>query len=182
MTDPAPATPPAPRSFPAPGTNLHRLLNDPPFRRAFHARLKTWNPFVVFFYKIGLLPLLGMSRTVMLLTTRGRKSGKLRRTPIGYFNIGGVIHVFSAWGKSAGWYRNLCAHPDQVEIQIGLHLRKVHAEVIASEPEIRRTLERFIAESPQAAAYLFGWDAENDRMESSDFSAIVSRVLILRFP
>lgn len=120
--------------------------------------------------------------TVMILTSRGRKCGKLHRTPIGYFLIGGVDHLFSAWGKSAGWYRNLTAHPDQVEIQIGLRRRKVRAEVITSVPEIRRTLEQLIAESPQAAACLFGWDAGTDRMESSDFSAIVARVLIVRFP
>ncbi len=175
----APAPQPT-RSFPLPGTSLYRLLNDHQFRRDFHARLKTWNPWVVVFYRMGILPLLGMSRTVMILTTRGRKSGRLRRTPIGYFLIGGEVHVISAWGRSASWYQNLRAHPDQVEIQIGLRRRKVRPEVLESPDEIRGTLERFTVESPKAAEYLFGWDPQTDRIETSDFSIFGDRVLILR--
>jgi deazaflavin-dependent oxidoreductase (nitroreductase family) len=164
-----------------PGTSLYRLLNDHQFRRDFHARLKTWNPWVVVFYRIGLLPLLGVSRTVMILTTRGRKSGRLRRTPIGYFLIGGKVHVISAWGRSASWYQNLCADPSQVEIQIGLRRRKVRPEILESPEEILQTLEQFTAESPKAAEYLFGWDAQTDQMETSDFSAFGDKVQIVRF-
>lgn len=176
-----PSAPPPVRAFPRPGTSLYRLLNDRQFRQDFHARLKTWNPWVVIFYRIGLLPLLGMSRTVMILATRGRKSGKLRRAPIGYFLIGGKVHVISAWGKSANWYQNLRAHPDQVEIQIGLRRKKARPEVLESPAEILQTLEQFTSESPKAAEYLFGWDAQNDRMETSDFSVFGDKVQIVRF-
>jgi len=47
------------RSFPQPGTTLHNLIYNPEFKKTFHARLRQSNRFVVLFYKVGLLPLLG---------------------------------------------------------------------------------------------------------------------------
>jgi deazaflavin-dependent oxidoreductase (nitroreductase family) len=176
-----PQTRPAGRVFPIAGTNLARLLNEPDFKRTFHARLKTYNPWMVAFYRIGLLPLFGAARTVMLLITRGRKSGAVRYTPIGYFRIGGVIHIFSAWGKSSQWYKNLAANPDDVAVQIGWRRQPVRVQAMEDPAEIQRTLAQFVAESPEEAAYLFGWDAGRDRIEDADFSPIIENVLIIRW-
>jgi deazaflavin-dependent oxidoreductase (nitroreductase family) len=159
---------------------MARLIDEPEFRRAFHARLKTYNPFVVTLYKIGLLPLFGAARTVMLLTTQGRRSGKLRQTPIGYFRIGGVIHLFSAWGKQASWYKNILAHPDQLGVQVGLRKLRVHAQIVDDPGEIQRTLEQFVTESPAAARTLLGWNPDFDQIAAADFSGIVQGVLIVR--
>ena len=172
---------PTARAFPIAGTNLARILFDPQFRKSFHAQLKRYNPFMVGLYKIGLLPLFGVSRTVMLLTTKGRKSGKLRSTPIGYFRIGGVIHLFSAWGKGTSWYKNLAAYPNDVWIQVGLHKWPVHAQVLEEPGDIERTLAQFIAELPDQAHTLFGWEPGRDRMEAADFSAVINQVLMVRF-
>ena len=172
---------PTARAFPIAGTNLARILSDPQYRKSFHAQLKRYNPLMVGLYKIGLLPLFGLSRTVMLLTTRGRKSGKLRSTPIGYFRIGGVIHLFSAWGKGTSWYKNMTANPNAIWIQIGLHKRPVHAQVLEEPGEIERTVAQFVAESPAQAHDLFGWEPDRDRIEAADFSAVINRVLIVRF-
>ena len=95
------------RAFPRPGTPLSQVIGDSEYREAFHRRLQASNRFVVAFYRIGLLPLLGAGKTTMLLTTRGRKSHRLRRFPVGYFRIGGDIHLLSGWGKRANWYKNL---------------------------------------------------------------------------
>jgi deazaflavin-dependent oxidoreductase (nitroreductase family) len=134
-----------------------------------------------FLYRIGLLPLFGMDRNVMLLTTRGRKSGKLRSIPIGYFRIGGAIHLFSAWGKGTAWYRNITAHPDEVWIQVGMRKQAVRAKVVEDREEIQRTLDQFVRESPEDARMLFGWDAGMDRFENANFSMVIERVLIIRF-
>lgn len=169
------------RTFPAPGTGIARLLTDPQYRRTFHAQLKTYNPWMVALYRAGLLPLFGVSRTVMLLITRGKKSGKLRYTPIGYFRIGGAIHLFSAWGKDASWYKNWKANPQDVWIQIGLRRRPVEAQALEDPAEIRRTLEQFIHESPPQAKYVLGWEAGVDDIDRADFSPFLDRVLIVRF-
>jgi hypothetical protein len=78
-----------PRLFPTAESPLGRLLDDPEYKAAFHKRLQGSNRFVVFFYRIGLLPLLGAGKGTMLLITVGRKSGRIRSFPIGYFRIGG---------------------------------------------------------------------------------------------
>jgi len=168
------------RAFPSEGTNLARILSDTSYRQAFHARLKKYNPLVVLLYRAGLLPLLGVSRTVMLLTTQGRKSGKRRSTPIGYFTIGGVMHLFSAWGKSSSWYKNLLANPQAVWVQVGMRQRAVRASVLQEPAEIQRTLEQFVTESPAQARYLLGWEPDRDRIDQADFSTVIQRVLIVR--
>jgi deazaflavin-dependent oxidoreductase (nitroreductase family) len=164
-----------------PGTNLSRILTEPEFRRSFHAKLKTYNPFIVALYQVGLLPLFGVSRTVMLLTTRGRKSGKLRHTPIGYFRIGGVIYLFSAWGKASSWYKNLSAAPEDVSIQIGWRKLPVNAQILVDPAEIQCTIEQLVTESPSTAQYLFGWQPGQDRIDAADFSPVIQNVTIVRF-
>lgn len=168
------------RAFPTPGTPMARILYDDHFRQTFGAKLKKSNPFVVFFYRLGLLPLFGASRTMMILTTRGCKSGKIRRTPIGYFPVGGVVHIFSAWGRSASWYKNLIADPCDVQIQIGLRPQKVRPEVLEDPAEIWQTLQQFMSESPKAATYLFGWDPLTDRIDAADFSELIQKVVFVR--
>ena len=169
------------RKFPIEGTNLDKILHDPQHRQAFHAQLKQYNPIIVALYRMGLLPLFGVSRTVMLLTTKGNKSGKLRSTPIGYFRIGGILHLFSAWGRGTGWYKNIVAYPNDIWIQIGLRRFPVYVEELKEPAEIQRILEQFVAEFPAQAKVLFGWDPGHDRMECADFSEVIQRVLIVRF-
>lgn len=174
-------TPSGSRKFPLEGTNLARVMHDPQHRKSFHAQLKQYNPFIVALYKIGLLPLFGAARTVMLLTTRGNKSGKLRSTPIGYFRIGGCIYLFSAWGKGTGWYRNIVANPRDVWIQIGMRKLPARAEALEEPAEIQGILEQFVTESPAQAHTLFGWEPSHDQIISADFSEVIDRVLIVRF-
>jgi hypothetical protein len=73
------------RSFPTPETRLFKILNDEEFKHSFLTNLKIYNPLIVALYRSGILPLCGWSRTVMLLMTTGRKSGKPCDTPIGFF-------------------------------------------------------------------------------------------------
>lgn len=169
------------RTFPIAGTNLARILSDQQYRQAFHVQLRRYNPLVVGLYKIGLLPLFGGSQTVMLLTTRGRKSGKQRSTPIGYFRIGNIIHLFSAWGKSTSWYKNMTTFPEDLWIQIGMHKLAVNWVELNDPEEIMRTIAQFVTESPAQARYLFGWEPSFDRLDQADFSNIINHVLIVRF-
>ena len=169
------------RVFPLPDTNLAKILSGSEYRQKFHANLKTWNPVIVFLYRIGLLPLLGISKTVMLLITKGCKSGKTRYTPIGYFTIGGEKYLFSAWGRKTGWYRNLTANPGAVTILIGIKKHSVRPVEITVPDIINQTLEKLIIESPEVAKYLFGWDPQTDQISQSDFSPIIERVLIMKF-
>ncbi len=174
-------TPTSRRVFPLAGTPLATVIGDPAYRDAFHRRLQSMNKFVVTFYRIGLLPLLGMGKTTMLLTTRGRKSKQLRHFPVGYFRIGGQIHLVSGWGKRANWYKNIVANPEEVWLQIGSRRFPVRAHILQDPAEIRRTIETLVSESPSDAQRLFGWDPQNDRMEAADFSPMIEKVIFIKF-
>jgi deazaflavin-dependent oxidoreductase (nitroreductase family) len=130
---------------------------------------------------MGLLSLFGINRTVMLLITRGCKTGKIRYTPIGYFDISGKRYLISAWGKNTGWFRNLTANPKEVWIQIGLKRQPVKPVLLQDKGEMLSVLEALILESPDTARYLFGWDPEVDRFSNADFSPILELVLFIRF-
>jgi deazaflavin-dependent oxidoreductase (nitroreductase family) len=57
----------------------------------------------------------------LLLTTKGRRSGEERTTPLIYGRSGDDHLVVASNGGSAappGWYRNLQANPDDVEVQV----------------------------------------------------------------
>jgi len=60
-------------------------------------------------------------RPLLLLTTTGAKSGRLRTTPVMYMSEGGRIFIFASKSgapTNPDWYLNLVAHPD-VMVEIG---------------------------------------------------------------
>lgn len=59
---------------------------------------------------------------VIILTTRGAKSGKVRKTPLMRVEHGGQYLLVGSMGgapQDPVWVHNLRAHPDEVEIQDG---------------------------------------------------------------
>jgi deazaflavin-dependent oxidoreductase (nitroreductase family) len=71
----------------------------------------------------------------LLLTTRGRKSGKLRRTALIYGRDGDRFVVVGSKGGAADhpqWYLNLVDDPD-VEIQVGPDLLAATARTATDE-------------------------------------------------
>ena len=169
------------RSFPLPGTTLYDVLFKPEFRQAFHSKLKPTNRLLVPLYKAQVLSLFGLSKRIMLLTTKGRNSQRMRDFPIGYFCIGDGIYVFSAWGKQSNWYKNLIAHPDQVYVQIGLRRFHVRPEVVQDPQELKCIIQQLIRDDPDGARTLMGWDPSQDDMETADFSLMIEKVLTVRF-
>lgn len=76
----------------------------------------------------------------LLLTTRGRKSGKLRRTALIYGTDGDrYVVVASAGGQKnhPNWYLNLTANPE-VDVQVGA--KKLAARAYTAPPEERARL------------------------------------------
>jgi deazaflavin-dependent oxidoreductase (nitroreductase family) len=66
----------------------------------------------------------------LLLTTKGRKTGKLRRTALIYGEDGGRYLVVASTGGGdhhPAWYLNLVANPE-VEIQVGAKKSKARAK------------------------------------------------------
>jgi F420H(2)-dependent quinone reductase len=93
---------------------------------------------------------------VLLLTTTGRKSGKKRTTPLGYFEDSGG-YVIIAIGSNAGfathpaWLHNLRSNP-QVQIEIKDCKLDANAEIVDSGRR-RELWARLVAISPQYERY-----------------------------
>lgn len=91
---------------------------------------------------------------VLLLTTRGRKSGAQRTVPVVPFIEGGETYVIASMGgqpQHPAWFFNLQANPG-VEVQVGSEHWHARAEVLA--PEQRSDIwQRITAAMPNFGAY-----------------------------
>lgn len=74
-----------------------------------------------------------MGQPILLLHTRGARSGEPRTSPLIYTPHGdGFIIVAAKSGAEhhPAWYHNIRAHPDAVAVEIGGHQIQVHPRVV----------------------------------------------------
>jgi deazaflavin-dependent oxidoreductase (nitroreductase family) len=91
---------------------------------------------------------------MMVLKTIGRKSGKIRYTPVNYAIMNGNIYCLAGWGQIADWYRNIIAVP-QIEVLLpGRALAGVAEEVNDSSERIITLRKVLIAGG--LAGFMFG--------------------------
>jgi deazaflavin-dependent oxidoreductase (nitroreductase family) len=111
--------------------------------------------------RTGKVPFMGFD--ALVLTTIGRKSGLERSTPVGWFpgKDGSWLIVASAAGaaKNPDWYRNMAAHPDQVQIETAGRKVAVIAEQLHGA-EREEAWRQTAAASPQFAQYQQKTDRE----------------------
>jgi deazaflavin-dependent oxidoreductase (nitroreductase family) len=91
---------------------------------------------------------------ICLLTTRGRKSGKLFTKPLLFIEDGERVVLVGSQGglpDDPQWYLNLRAHPD-VTVQIGSRVRAMRART-AGEAERAVLWPRLVAHYADFAAY-----------------------------
>jgi len=117
------------KDAPRPGTRkLYKFFNKPP-------RIA---------YELGLGPIIG--RLVLLLTTRGRKTGLLRVTPLQYEQIEGKYYVGSAFGETSTDPFRIA---DFLEVRLARHPRMIgmmlRAEGLPPSPS-RQDLESLAAD------------------------------------
>jgi deazaflavin-dependent oxidoreductase (nitroreductase family) len=93
-------------------------------------------------------------QTILLLTTRGRKSGKLRRTALIYGRDGENYLLVASNGGAANhplWYLNLVADP-KVKLQVGAE--KFSARAHTADPTEKPRLWKIMSKLfPQYDAY-----------------------------
>lgn len=99
---------------------------------------------------------------VVVFTTRGARSGKVRKNPLMKVEHDGVYAMVASQGgapKHPTWYFNLKAHPDEVTVQDGERVwdgvaREIHGE------EKAQWWERAVAAFPDYADYQERTDRE----------------------
>ena len=92
--------------------------------------------------------------TLLILHTKGAKSGTDYATPLVYLEDDGRYVVFASKGgapEHPGWYHNLKAHPDIV-VEVGAESVPVTATE-APEPERQRLFDRQVERMPSFAGY-----------------------------
>ena len=73
---------------------------------------------------------------VLILTTKGRKSGKILSNPVGYFEQAGKYIIVASNGgadKNPSWYYNIKGNPNDVTIQVNEKIMKVTPEIVLGE-------------------------------------------------
>lgn len=92
-----------------------------------------------------------LSKSLMLITFTGRKSGRQFTTPVRYIRDDGMIRCFTA--QENQWWRNLRGGAD-VMLRIAGKERPYHATAMTDDPGlIKNRLAHYLGLYPQDAAY-----------------------------
>jgi deazaflavin-dependent oxidoreductase (nitroreductase family) len=93
---------------------------------------------------------------IMVMKVIGRKTGKLRYTPVNYAIHKGDVYCVSGGRKSSDWYKNLLATP---ELELILPSGALYTQVDEiSDPETRRVVIRQILKNAGFAGFFEGYN------------------------
>lgn len=167
--------------FPRKGSAIYALTKDTEeeIKRTLN-RWKTMNRIVVPLYKVGLLPLLGLGRVFLLITTKGRRTGKMRLNPLEYRVKDGIFHIFSGRGVEADWYQNMVKDPDSVEVRVGFRRFKPRIRIVKESYEKEEILRWYVQKYPRDAGFLVGWDSRRDNPNSTDIRSLVKLIQVIQ--
>jgi deazaflavin-dependent oxidoreductase (nitroreductase family) len=156
LGDPAPR----PREPGAPASRYAEMIRRVARRPWFAAIGRRMAPVDRVLYRLsgGRVTILGLQGRAMpetcLLTTRGRRSGKARTTPVMFLREGeGIVVTSESFGQSrpAAWPLNLDSDPS-AEVTIGGRTREYRARR-ATDAEIETLWPRFVELWPAHASY-----------------------------
>ena len=108
---------------------------------------------------------LGLSPRHLLLETTGRKSGKTRRTVVGYTGSGATLWVVAEQGHYAGYVCNLEARP-QVRVRLKRRWRDALATIVDDDDPLAR-LDTFGDERHAGLVRKFGTSLLSIRIDVS---------------
>ncbi len=114
--------------------------------------------FMVPVFRFGLGPFIGnkISGYIMVLKTVGRKTGKIRYTPVNYAIQSGNIFCVSGWGRHADWYQNLMVAKG---VEVILPAGSVYGDFKeVADSEERRIVLRKILQNAGFAGFFEGFN------------------------
>jgi deazaflavin-dependent oxidoreductase (nitroreductase family) len=126
----------------------------------------------VLFYKCG-LPLFG--DFILLLTHRGRRSGKLRHTPLEYRREEGTRYriIMAGWGGHTDWRYNIEADP-QVTVQAGREKYQAIAERLTDD-KVAAFLTEAMQINPASAKIWSRWAGRSVTLDDPDGILLAAR-------
>ncbi|NDJ61868.1 MAG: nitroreductase family deazaflavin-dependent oxidoreductase [Chloroflexi bacterium] len=130
-------------------------------------------------HRLGFGGLLSLAH-LMILTTRGRKTGLARHTAIEFRRHGSKIYVISAWGDRPQWYRNLLVNP-AVLIQQGDQCYGACAQPVTNNSEALRVLHQFRRTNPRYYDSLLGRLINRQQVDPRTLPDVSHQFTIVRF-
>jgi deazaflavin-dependent oxidoreductase (nitroreductase family) len=117
-----------------------------------------------------------MGNEMMVITVKGRKTGKEYSTPIGFLRLDDktLVALTNASGES-NWYRNILKNPD-VQLTVQGKKYAARAEPINDEAERQRIFTLYKQERVGSWKYLF--DKPLDSSEAELQSALAKRAFV----
>jgi deazaflavin-dependent oxidoreductase (nitroreductase family) len=104
-----------------------------------------------------------MGFPVVLLTTRGAKTGQTRTTPVGGFPGGEnswlVVASLAGAARHPAWFLNMAKHPDDIWLEVGKERFKVRGESLQG-PQRTEALARIATIAPRYGTYQHKTDRE----------------------
>ena len=115
------------------GRTMTRLLH--PLHRAFLIVNSLFTPALE--RGFGALVSNPLTGYLMVVRTRGRRTGLMRAAPLGYVVLDGAIYCCAGFGETTAWYRNVLADPAVEVVLPGRTLRGTAVPVRAPDEWVR---------------------------------------------
>lgn len=125
---------------------------------------------------LGFLVTNPLTGYIMTLKTKGRKSGKIRYTPVNYAIMDGNVYCMAGFGRRTHWYLNLIANPDMEMILPGRAIAARAEEV--TDPEESLQAGKLIIRSSGLAGFMEGYNPFNPPEDK--LKATLKRAPIIR--
>src|SRR5664279_1217497 len=129
-------------------------------------------------YRLGLGDLMNAVH-IMVLGTRGRKSGLTRYTAIEYRRHGSKLYLVSVWRERPNWLQNLKTTPD-VLVQQGRHQFGARAEIVTNPGEALRVLHLFRRRAPFVYDPIIAHLSARERVDERSLPEITQEITIVR--
>ena len=138
---------------------MTQTIQSPPLPAIAKAAMR----FQVFLLRHNLMGPLGDE--ILAITVKGRKSGKVYSTPIGYLRDGETIIALS---RGTNWYKNAIA-AGEATLEVKGHVQKVRVEAVTDQSERERIFKLYQRDRAKRFSRLFGVpvDASVDQLTSA---------------
>ncbi len=115
---------------------------------------------------------------MLLLTTTGRKTGKLHTIGLQYERIDGKYYLGAADGTRADWYRNTLKN-DEVFVQAGPDKFNASASVINDHDKITDFLEYRMNKRPMMIRLILRIDGIKGKIDRAALERYASRIRLV---
>ena len=128
----------------------------------------------IFLYRLGFGPMIG--KVILIISHHGRKTGKIRRTSVEYFQHEGRLFVMSGFGSRPDWYQNLQADP-----RAGLKIKNRQICARARSPQGEAEWDQVIAFLKSSPVAQLSGHPHQSQLDEPEVRAAIKNWPVLTF-